>query len=331
MAELRKDPIIGRWVIISTERSKRDSDWSVSAIQARSSEFCPFCEGNEDRTPPEIFALRGNNSPPNTPGWLIRVVPNKFPALQREGDLSQQQFGVYELINGIGAHEVIIETPQHGLQLADLPVDHIQKLLAIYQQRIHGLTPVQHIKYVLIFKNSGYAAGATLEHSHSQIIATPIIPKRVLEEIEGFKRYYEEKRNCILCDIVRQEMLQKTRIIGQTPLFIALEPFAARFPFESWILPIEHCSHFQEMSAEYLFDFANILKYVLEKLKNRLDNPPYNFILHTNPINTTENMIYHWHLEIIPKLTKVAGFEWGSGFYINPVPPEEAALWLQNS
>lgn len=330
MSELRKDPLTGRWVIISAERSKRGSDWSDSVIQPKSNTFCPFCEGNEDRTPPEITAIRPPGSLANTPGWEIRVVPNKFPALDVNADLDFQENGLYKQINGVGAHEVIIETPKHVMQLAELPQNHIRNLLRIYQSRIFELSQDQRFRYILVFKNSGYAAGASLEHSHTQLIATPIIPKRVHEEIQGFRHYFQTQKKCVLCDTITQEMKYQKRVVTQNQSFIAIEPFASCFPFETWIIPFAHWQYFEQMDEQYLLDLSAILKEVLQRLKKGLKQSPYNFILHTSPHSVGSKFLFHWHLEIVPKLTKVAGFEWGSGFYINPVPPENAAEWLRN-
>jgi len=328
MPELRKDPIVGRWVIISTERGKRPTDFAVEE-KGIGGGFCPFCPGNEDKTPPEILAYRAEGTKRDTPGWRIRVVPNKFPALQIEGELNRRGEGIYDMMNGIGAHEVIIETPDHLLFLADLPVDHVRDVLWVFRERIIDLKKDVRFKYVLVFKNHGLAAGASLEHTHSQLIATPILPKRVIEELDGAQRYYHYKERCIFCDIIRQEMETKVRLVAENEGFIALEPFAPRFPFETWIMPLQHNSHYENTRYEDFGRFAAILQTVLQQLSRTLDNPPYNFIVHTAPLQDHATYEYHWHMEIIPKLTKVAGFEWGSGFYINPTPPEEAAKYLR--
>ncbi|MCI0515567.1 galactose-1-phosphate uridylyltransferase [candidate division KSB1 bacterium] len=331
MSELRKDPLVGRWVIISADRNQRGSDWEDCTVLPRNSGFCPFCIGNEKRTPPEIRAIRNPGTEKDSPGWKIRVVPNKFPALRIEGELIHRQDEFYETLNGIGAHEVVIETPDHSQQLVDLPLEHIRDLLGVYQERIFDLQRDQRFQYILVFKNSGYLAGASLEHSHSQIIATPITPKRLNEELEGFKSYRQQQAHCVICDLIRKEKEINQRIVYQGDAFIVLEPFAARFPFETWILPYQHWPHFEKMASNYLDEFAYILKNILQRIKKGLNHPPYNFIIHTAPHHQAEvTEIYHWRLEIIPKISKVAGFEWGSGFYINTVPPEEAARWLRD-
>ncbi|HEX7319327.1 MAG TPA: galactose-1-phosphate uridylyltransferase [bacterium] len=331
MPELRKDPVLGRWVIISTERAKRPKDFKFEPEEKKISPAeCPFCPGNEAATPPEIFALRDNNSQPNAPGWSLRVIPNKFPALRIEGELNRRGEGIYDRINGIGAHEVIIETNDHQSDLADLAPEAFTSVVQSYQRRIMDLKNDTRFRYVMIFKNFGAVAGASLEHSHSQLIATPIIPKRVIEEMDGAKRYYEYRERCIFCDIIAQEIKVRKRLINENNTFIAMCPFAPRFPFETWILPRTHLSNFEDTDDASIKDLAMILKDVLLRLKKALNSPPYNFIIHTAPITLKGIEFYHYHIEIIPVLTRIAGFEWGTGFYINPTPPEESATYLKN-
>ncbi len=330
MPELRKDPITERWVIISSERGKRPSDWTVEP-KVRGGGFCPFCPGNEDKTPPEVRALRPGTEQKNVPGWKIRVVPNKFPALQIEGDLNRRGEGLYDVMNGLGAHEVIIETPNHLAELADLDTDHIYDTLLIFRERILDLKNDTRFKYILIFKNHGISAGASLEHSHSQLIATPIIPKRVQEELLGAKKHFDFKERCIYCDILHQEVQMSKRLVVRTDEYVSVEPFAPRFPFETWLLPVKHYSHFEAMELREYYGLAAVLKETLLRINRTLESPHYNFILHTSPVQEVPLLEYHWHIEIIPKLTKVAGFEWGSGFYINPTPPEMAAQHLREA
>ncbi|UCD71356.1 MAG: galactose-1-phosphate uridylyltransferase [Syntrophobacterales bacterium] len=330
MPELRKDPIIGRWVIISTERGRRPSEFFSDEIEVKDG-FCPLCEGNEDKTPPEVFAIRENGSPPDSPGWTLRVVSNKFPALRVEGNLNRQGEGLYDKMNGVGAHEVVIETPEHDETLTTLPIHKVMKVLTAYRERISDLNRDPRVRYVLVFKNQGAAAGASLEHSHSQIIALPVVPKRVSEEIDGAKAYYKYKDRCVFCDIIRQEIGHKARIIEENTAAIALAPFASRFPFETWILPKDHSAYFHHTEAAQFEDMASLLSDALRRIDSTLPSSPYNFMLHTAPSNKNAEEFYHWHIEIIPKLTKVAGFEWGTGFYINPTPPEEAAKYLREA
>jgi UDPglucose--hexose-1-phosphate uridylyltransferase len=330
MPELRKDPIHGRWVIISTERSRRPSDFAPEERRPIGG-FCPLCEGNEDRTPPEIIAFRDNGTPPNSPGWSLRVVPNKFPALSIEGELNREGDGIYDKMNGIGAHEVVIETPSHYETLAALPLKAIENVLWAYRSRIIDLRRDERLRYVLVFKNYGFAAGASLEHSHSQIIALPIVPTRVREEIEGSKNYFLYKDRCVFCDIINQELRQRRRVITENNAFVSIAPFASRFPFEAWILPKTHHPSFEHSEPSSYALAAQTLSDTLQRLNQVLDDPPYNYIIHTSSSPELDKEHYHWHFEIMPKLTKVAGFEWGTGFYINPTPPEEAAEYLREA
>lgn len=328
MSELRKDPVVGRWVIIAEERGKRPSDFPAEDGAFRSMQ-CPFCEGHEYTTPPEVLAYRHDNEH-NKPGWDLRVVPNKFPALQIEGDLNPHGEGPFDVMHGIGAHEVIIETRSHDQSAADFSEEEFLRVLRAYRDRLSDLKRDTRFKYILIFKNHGSAAGATVSHAHSQLIATPVIPKTVMEEVQGVQKHFELKDRCIYCDIIRHEVHETTRIALENDRFVALEPFASRFPFETWILPKHHESNFELESDASLERLAPLFRETLQRLSAALDDPPYNYVLHTAPVNQKhDNLVYHWHIEVIPKLTKVAGFEWGSGFFINPTPPEDAAQFLR--
>jgi UDPglucose--hexose-1-phosphate uridylyltransferase len=332
MPELRKDPVVGRWVIISTERSRRPTSFEP-APPVKSPNFCPFCPGEEDKTPPEVYARRAGESEANRPGWDVRVVPNKFPALQIEGSLDRRGEGLYDKMNGVGAHEVVIETPEHSVDLADLPPGHVAEVLIAYRERMVDLYRDKRFRYVLIFKNHGAQAGATLEHTHTQLVATPIIPRIIQEELDGARRYFELKERCVFCDIIAQETADNAgrRLVASNDRFLAFAPFAPRFPFETWILPRRHDASYQAVSdpAE-IADLAALLKDVLSRLNLALERPPYNFVIHTAPVSEGDLEFYHWHIEIMPKLTRVAGFEIGSGFYINPTSPEDAAQFMRS-
>jgi UDPglucose--hexose-1-phosphate uridylyltransferase len=326
--ELRKDPVIDRWVIISTERGKRPRDYPQPPRQV-DPKVCPFCPGNEAATPPEVSALRAPDTIPNAPGWQVRAISNKYPALRIEGELNRVGVGIFDKMNGVGAHEVIIETPDHSKSMVDLDVQRMADVLFVCQGRMIDLERDPRFRYLMLFKNQGEAAGASLEHSHSQLIATPVVPKRVIEELEGSKRYYGYKERCIFCDIIRQELHDGDRVVEEAQDFVAISPFAARFPYETWILPRAHQGSFLTTTPRDLNGLASILLTSLQRMKWALNDPAYNFMLHTSPVDGTHNHQYHWHIELIPKLTRIAGFEWGTGFYINPTSPEEAAEQLR--
>jgi UDPglucose--hexose-1-phosphate uridylyltransferase len=343
MSELRKDLVSGRWVIIATERNKRPDDFrpAGSAAQADKKDapaagFCPFCEGSETKTPPEVFALRKDGTGADEPGWRVRVVPNKFPALNRGTPPPENTKGVFQWMEGVGVHEVVIENPDHETELADLPADHIRDVLWVFQKRIQDIEEELHYQYVQIFKNKGKEAGASLSHPHSQIVATPIVPKRVKEEIYGAERLFRKFNECVFCRILREEKNAAKRLVYENKHYSVITPFASRFPFETAVFPLRHSPFFSSVSDDELVSMADALKTVLSNLKSTLSDPPFNLILHQAPNPSLSKKAwagiverYHWHMEIIPILTKVAGFEWGTGFYINPVPPETAAGFLK--
>ncbi len=330
MPELRKDPIVGRWVIISTDRGRRPSDFGRPVAPKRSG-FCPFCLGNEEKTPPEVFAVREPGTNPDTPGWRVRVVSNKFPALLIEGNLNRKAEGIYDKMNGVGAHEVVIESPTHDCELSAHAIEQIHLVLLAYRARMIDLARDKRFRYIQVFKNHGEAAGASLEHSHTQLVATPIVPRRILDELKGCQQHFEMKERCIFCDIIDQELTVGKRVVADNAEYLAIEPFAPRFPFETWILPKAHQSSFEQSYQGNYFTLARILKETLLRINLTLGAPPYNFVIHTSPCNEPHGpQQFHWHLEIMPKLTRVAGFEWGTGFYINPTPPEDAATYLRD-
>jgi len=329
MPELRRDPIVGRWVIIATERARRPSQFQRKANEPEGG-LCPFCPGHEDKTPREVYySGRSPAAPANTPGWKVRVIPNRYPALMIEGDLDRQAEGIYDRMNGVGAHEVVIETPEHGKDLGDLSDQEVTEVLFAFKARVVDLRNDLRFRYILLFKNHGSAAGATLEHSHSQLIALPVTPRQVAEEIEGARRHYDHRERCIFCDIVGQERKDRSRLIFENEEFVVFAPWAPRSPFETWILPKRHQSNYEAEPKERLGLCAQALRTTVRRIGSALGRPAYNFMVHSNPLREPPSLSYHWHIEVMPALTQVAGFEWGSGFHINPVPPEEAAEFLR--
>jgi UDPglucose--hexose-1-phosphate uridylyltransferase len=337
-SQYRYDILQKRWVIIASERGKRPDDFSVPR-DAADSGFCPFCPGNEEKTPRQILSLGadGRHSPQ---GWRVRVVPNKFPALRIEGDPSREAEGLYDKMNGIGAHEVVIETPDHNSNIADRSVDEICAVLKVFRDRLLDLMNDTRLKYILVFKNHRAAAGASLAHPHSQIIATTVTPRTIALELNACREHHHVKERCLICDIIKQEIADRERLIGVDERFVAFCPYASRFPFEAFIAPRYHQHDYSMASDDELRGLAGTIKDTLSRLKRALDDPPYNFILHSAPNARVEprrshywdtiKFDFHWHIELLPRLTRVAGFEWGSGFYINPTPPEEAAKFLRS-
>jgi UDPglucose--hexose-1-phosphate uridylyltransferase len=331
MSELRKDPVTGRWVIISTERRKRPSDFRLDPVHPSPDPACPFCEGHEHMTPRELLAFRRNGLAPNQPGWDLRVVPNQFPVLRVEGSLDRQGEGLFDKMNGIGAHEVIIETPRHDETLATMSEAAIEQVLWSYRERVQDLKQDRRFRYIIIFKNHGAAAGASLDHSHSQLIALPIVPREVRDEVTGARQHFASKERCVFCDIIRQDATDGRRLIAENADMTALAPYAPRFPFETWILPKRHQSLFEETPRHEYASLARLLGDILRRMNRALVSPPYNLLIHSAPFAEPTSDFYHWHVEIIPKLTKVAGFEWATGFYLNPTAPEEAAQVLRDA
>jgi UDPglucose--hexose-1-phosphate uridylyltransferase len=329
MSELRRDPIGGRWVIVDTDHPSKPEDFELEPFSWGGG-TCPFCYGSESLTPPEIEVIRDPSTSPNTPGWQIRVVSNKFPALQIEGDLVRRGIGIYDMSCGVGAHEVLVEAPYHKKDIPDLTDEEVANVISMLCRRAQDLHKDKRFKYIMIFKNYGPAAGASLEHPHTQIVALPMVPKNAVEELAGAKGYFDYRERCIFCDIIRQEIQEKERVVLENKYFISFCPFVSRFPFEIMIIPKNHNGFFCQMTNEEKPALASILRNTIAKLKNVFPNLAYNFMVHSAPINgDSDTEYYHWHIELAPKLMRVAGFEWGTGFYIVPTPPELAAKILR--
>ncbi|MDD2772269.1 MAG: galactose-1-phosphate uridylyltransferase [Elusimicrobiales bacterium] len=331
MPELRRDPIFGRWVIIASERRGRPTDMKAETLPADDKSKCPFCAGRESQTPPEVMAYHPPGREADKPGWWLRVIPNKYPALDPAGKLKRRGVGMYDSMDGVGAHEVIIESPEHVRHIADMDDKRAEDIFWAYRDRMAAAKKDARLQYALIFKNYGRAAGATLSHPHSQLIALPMVPIRVKQEMDGAQSYYGYKERCVFCDVIHEEQRFAERIVGEDEHFIAIEPYASRSQFETWVLPKNHAGHFEKITEAEVKSLARLMKSVMGKLKRVLGDPPFNWMLHTTPLHEPETPSYHWHIEIMPKMAQVAGFEWGSGCYINPTPPELAAKLLNEA
>ncbi|MDD4202819.1 MAG: galactose-1-phosphate uridylyltransferase [Candidatus Omnitrophica bacterium] len=338
MGELRKDPILGRWVIIATERSKRPGSYLVSDdCKQDQSIQCPFCYGNEKMTPPETAVVRDPQTEPNSQGWQTRVVPNKFPIMDGSQPFDKKNKGIFEFSSNFGRHEVVIETPHHCKEIDNQTLEDVQTWMRIIQDRVEQLYLDEKIKYVLVFKNKGKEAGASLMHPHHQIIATPVTPKRVREELLGSELYFNENNSCVFCDMIKDELKQNERVVEQTDNFICLCPYASRFPFEMIILPKKHSLDiFEKHIKDNLAELSALLQRSIKRLTALIGDVSYNYIFHTSPnrIKLPDHWKhiekdFHLHIEIFPRVTKTAGFEWGTGFYSNPTSPEEAAKDLR--
>lgn len=335
MSQMCKDVFTGRWVIVAETTTVRPSDFHFRKF-VRETTFCPFCETNKASTPPEVFAIRKPGSIPNGLGWSVRVVPNSAPRLRIEGDLGRRPEGIHDLMNGVGANEIIVETPRHDRSLHELEVSELSNVIRAYKARIIDLEGDQRMRYVLIFKNQGEEAGAhTISHSISQLMALPVTPGAVKTKLMIAREYFAVKERCLYCDVVQQELKQQKRLVAENQHFLAFAPFASRFPFERAVLPKEHESGFSRISDGQIESLAGILRDVWQKLDQTLGGPPYNLSLQDRPFLrnragywNTIHEDFHWHLEVLPQIARITGFEWASGFFYNPVPPEVAARCL---
>ena len=332
MPELRQDYATKEWVIIATERAKRPHEFTKGRADPpplpERDPHCPFCPGNEDKTPPEVFAIR-NNTPPDTTGWLVRVIPNKFPALVPDGRPQRSRQGLYLRMDGTGHHEVVIETPEHHKTLGLLTHKQVEDVVQADRARYQALNADPANELVLIFRNQGERAGTSLVHPHSQIVAMPIVPVPIRRQLYEAERHYDALGRCVFCDIIAYELEVKERIVLDSDQFIAFVPYAARGPFEVHILPKTHQASFGELRDEQVSDFAGVLQTVLRKLYFGLKNPDYNFAIITSPHYSQGEPHFHWHLRILPRLTTPAGFEMGTGMFINVAVPEENAQFLR--
>lgn len=343
MSELRFDPIANRWVIIAPERRQSPDELVMPAPGEgeRVSADCPFEYGREDRSPHEILVVHRQRPAASGPNWQVRVVPHRFPVLRVEGAVEREGMGIYDRVAGVGAHEVVVESPDHRRETADLTVDELMQVLIACRARLVDLRRDQRLRYIHIFKNRGRAAGARLSHPHWQVIATPVIPTVVIQELKAARDHYRAKERCLFCDLIRHEQRLGERVALETARYVAVCPYASAHPFETWILPVEHRHDVADASDDELRGLAIILRDLLRRVRVLLADPPYSLALHTIPSPhpragqpaywSTIEHDYHWHLELVPHITRPAGFEWATGLTVNPTPPEEAARFLKDT
>jgi UDPglucose--hexose-1-phosphate uridylyltransferase len=335
MHELRKDILLGRWVAILSN-SRTPAEYPLAHEERTGQDTCALCAGHEHETPAEITSIRRPSTQKNAPGWWVRAIPSFHPLFQIEGELGRKGVGIYDMMNSIGANEILIESPEHNRKPEDLGIEQMSRVITLYRDRVADLHKDARLRYVLIYKDSGKEAGAIFSHPVSFLMATPVIPKTVKDELDNAKLYYSYKERCIFCDIMSEELRVGERIILETRNFVAFCPYAGQFPFESWIVPKRHCCAFHEITNDEIEDMGRILMAVLQKLRKVFNDPPFNYYIHTAP-----NMVprrghwhtlgedFHWHLELIPRLVRTSGFEWGSGFYVLYTSPENAAKYLR--
>ena len=331
MSEFRRDPITGRWVIFSPERTRRTRDFTPPEARPIAPGTCPFCEGRENLAGRELWAWRRNGSDPNTGGWDVRVVANREPALRVESELGPPAGGLFERYGNLGAHEVIIESPRHDQDWSSLPPEAISRVLWAWRERIRDLRRDVRLKGFVVVKNHGAAAGAKLDHAHSQLMAYPFAPPALDLELTSAKRHFDNAERCVFCDLITQEIALNQRVIRQDADTVMLAPFAPRVPFETWLLPRAHAARFDDASDALLDAMARALQDLVKRLDVTLLKPPFNLVLHTAPEEKRAAEAFHWHLEMVPRLGPSSGVHWGSGVYVNPVPPEEAADVLRSA
>jgi UDPglucose--hexose-1-phosphate uridylyltransferase len=333
MSEIRQDQATKRWVIMATERAKRPRDLvgaqPTLEEQPEKSPNCPFCPGNEAMTPPEVAAYREGGGPADSPGWQVRVVPNRFAALKPAGELAISDPYWFTSVTGVGAHEVVIESPVHNASPATMELEQMSRALALAGQRFEELQRDRRLSYIAFFRNNGLAAGSSLSHPHTQIIATPIAPTNVRLEIEEARRHYDDRMHCVYCETIEKEHQAGLRVVLETEAFLVFEPFASRWPFETWLVPKQHASVMVPGGPEEFRPLAEALQASLRALHQGLNDPAYNLVLHEAPLRDTCDDYWHWHIEILPRLSTAAGFELGTGIWINTTPPEEAAAFLR--
>lgn len=334
MPELRQDPTTKEWVVIAVERAKRPDQFrkreAGDTSPTREERLCPFCPGNELLTPEELFALRDSGGK-DQPGWRVRVVANKFAAFTPEESTRRHDYGrFFHALDGFGHHEVIIESPDHHRQLPLMSDQQILELLHTYRQRYEVLCKDSRVKLILLFRNHGLRAGTSLAHPHSQLVATPIIPFHIRQKYDVAIRHYDDTGHCLYCDVVAEEKAAAKRIVLETPRFLVFHPFASQVPFETWIAPKQHNPCFARIGFEETLELASVLRRLLRGLYDALENPDFNLIIHTAPVEDEERPYFLWHIEIRPRLTTAAGFELGTGIYINTAVPEETAPFLNS-
>jgi len=328
MSEIRQDITTNEWVIISTERSKRPHDF-VRPAKPLPPEYdpkCPFCPGNEQNTPPEVLAYRHGGGA-NAPGWWIRGFPNKFGALWPSAEHPKREFegGMFRKMEGVGRHEVLVETPKHNHYFHTFTEKEAEEVVIALRERYLALHHEPNVKVVIIFKNHGEGAGTSLIHPHCQIVATPIVPQSLRRKLAVATRYFDDNGGCLYCDLVGEEIKAGKRVVEDGPDFLVIHHYAARSPFETWVLPKKHSACFGFIEMDAAKELGRVLQRNLARLFNLLGNPDYNIVVNTAPVNEENEEYFHWHLRIIPRLTMMAGFEIGSGIFINTALPEETA------
>ena len=334
MPEYRQNPLTGQWVIVSCQRDSRPSEF-IEQIARRESGLCPFCAGNEHETPDAIatYVLPAGEPEASSP-WAVRVVPNKYPAVTGVADSPlppSASPALFPRQSALGRHEVIIESPRHGVSLTDLTPPEAELVFRAYKDRILAHRPDKALRYVQVFKNVGAAAGASIEHSHSQLLALDHVPEQIANEVQLSARHHQQTRTGLLASLAQAEVAAQDRIVAQTDHWVAFCPFASRFPYEVCVAPLQRQPCYEDLEAGELGELSRFMQEIIGCIESALGRIHYNYFLHTAPFDSNCYHHYHWHIEILPRLVKVAGFEWSTGVFINTVAPESAARLLRSS
>jgi UDPglucose--hexose-1-phosphate uridylyltransferase len=327
MPELRLNLITREWVIIQTERAHNPEDFRQRREKRYNPEHldsCPFCTGNEDKTPGELMRLSSDGL------WKVRVILNKYAALLTEGELVRTNEGHKHLVTGVGRHEVIVESPRHNMDMAHVEQDHLADILDVYKARFIEAHKDEKVEHVIIFKNHGPSSGTTIQHPHAQLIGVPITPIGARNRMDEAMRYFDNTGECLMCAILKEDLTDGRRVILDTNSFAAFIPYAALSPFHIWIVPKRHTASFADCDGEELKDLAYILKTTLAKLYHGLDDPDYNYMIFSRGPFRYRSEYVHWYISIVPRIIPTAGFELGSGIYINQTIPEDVAEFMRS-
>jgi UDPglucose--hexose-1-phosphate uridylyltransferase len=327
VSELRKDPLLERWTLVSPERAQRPSEY-LEEKPERASRPCPFCPGSERETPHEILAYRPGGGAPDTPGWRVRLVPNRFPALSFAPQTAPPHDDFFDARSGLGAHEVLIETPEHDEDWGTMGLEQATLVVRALRERLRALAADTRLTYVIAFGNHGAAAGATIEHAHAQILGIDFVPTAARAEMAAAQARHERTGRCFWCEWIERERQAGVRVVRDAGGFFTACAYAPRFEFETWIAPVRHATAFERGDEAQDAALAAALSDSVARLQTVLQHPAYNFVLHNAPCRSAESPSFHWHVEVMPRMARLAGFEWGSGVHIVATTPEAAAARL---
>jgi len=326
MPELRLNMITREWVIVAKEKMKKPESFIKPEGKKKHPEYvdiCPFCPGNEEKAPGEVYRIHDEK------GWKIRVILNKFSILSKDGERRRINTEMKKRVNGVGRHEVIVETPLHNQVMATMPVEQLKEVIQTYKERMIELYKDPRVEYVIIFKNSGHDSGTPIEHPLSQIVGMPITPLEIRSRIENQMKFFDDNGECLICKTIGDELNDGLRIVHNTDHFLSFVPYAALSPFHLWIFPKRHSGSFSDIRSEEIWDLAVNLKVTMSKIYYGLENPDFNFVIRSGRLGTCDAEYLHWYVSVLPRVSTLTGFELGTGIFINPLAPEASAEFLR--